>query len=287
MAGRLRPLRAALHPDGVAQRGHLPHQRRPRRRRVRRAALRAPQQLARQREPRQGAPAALAGQAEVRPEDLLGRPDGPRRQLRPGVDGVHDVRLRRRARGRLGARADQLGDRGHVARRRALQRRPRSRESARRRPDGPHLREPGRAERQPERACRSRGHPGDVPSHGDERRGDGCAHRRRAHVRQDPRRGRRRARRPRARGGPAAGDGPRLEERLRQRQGRRRDHERPGRRLDAHPRDLGQQLLRDPLRLRLGSDEEPRRRVAVGSDGSRRGGRRARRPRSVEDGTPR
>ena len=60
---------------------------------------------------------------------------------------------------------------------------------ARRRPDGPHLREPGRAERQSGPACRSRGHPRDVPSHGDERRGDGRAHRRRAHVRQDPRRG--------------------------------------------------------------------------------------------------
>ena len=47
------------------------------------AALRAAQQLARQREPRQGAPAALAGQAEVRPEDLVGRPDGLHGQLRP------------------------------------------------------------------------------------------------------------------------------------------------------------------------------------------------------------
>ena len=36
VAGRLRPLRTALHPDGVAQRGHVPHQRRPRRRGVRR-----------------------------------------------------------------------------------------------------------------------------------------------------------------------------------------------------------------------------------------------------------
>ena len=32
-------------------------------------------------------------------------------------------------------------------------------------------------------------HPRDVPPHGDERRGDGGAHRRRPHVRQDPRRG--------------------------------------------------------------------------------------------------
>ena len=109
VAGRLRPLRAALHPDGVAQRGHLPHPRRPRRRGVGHAALCAPRQLARQRKPRQGAPAALADQAEVRPEDLVGRPDGPDRQRRPGVDGVQDVRLRRRARGRLGARSRSTG----------------------------------------------------------------------------------------------------------------------------------------------------------------------------------
>ena len=54
-------------------------------------------------QPRQGAPAALADQAEVRPQDFLGRPDDPRRQRRAGVDGVQDLRLRRRARGRLGA----------------------------------------------------------------------------------------------------------------------------------------------------------------------------------------
>ena len=34
VAGGLRPLRAAVHPHGVAQRGHLPHPRRPRRRRL-------------------------------------------------------------------------------------------------------------------------------------------------------------------------------------------------------------------------------------------------------------
>ena len=49
------------------------------------AALRAAQQLAGQRQPRQGAPAAVADQAEVRPQDLLGRPDDPGRQRRPGV----------------------------------------------------------------------------------------------------------------------------------------------------------------------------------------------------------
>ena len=109
VAGRLRPLRRALHPDDVACRGHLPHRRRPRRRRRGRAALRPPEQLARQRQPRQGAPPALAHQAEVRPEDLLGRPAGLRRQRRPGVDGLQDVRLRLRATRHLGARGDLLG----------------------------------------------------------------------------------------------------------------------------------------------------------------------------------
>jgi catalase-peroxidase len=68
----------------------------------------APQQLAGQREPRQGAPSALADQAEIRQENFLGRPDDPRRQLRPRVHGLQDLRLRRRARGHLGA------GRGHL-----------------------------------------------------------------------------------------------------------------------------------------------------------------------------
>ena len=149
VAGRLWPLRAAVHSHGVAQRGHVPHRRRPRRRRSRPAALRAAQQLAGQREPRQGAPAAVADQAEIRPEDLLGRPDDSRRQRRPRVDGLQDVRFRRRARGCLGARRGHLlGPRRQVAGGRALQRRPRSSESSRRRADGSDLRESGRAERQ-------------------------------------------------------------------------------------------------------------------------------------------
>ncbi len=93
-------------------------------------------------------------------------------------------------RGHLGARRDLLGPRGHLARRRALQRRPGARQSARRRADGPDLREPGGAERQPGSAGRRQGHPRDVRPHGDERRGDGGADRRRPHLRQDPRRGR-------------------------------------------------------------------------------------------------
>ena len=191
VAGRLRPLRPVHDPDGVAQRGHVPHQRRPRWRGGRPAALRADQQLAGQREPGQGPPAAVAGQAEVRPGALVGGPDGPHRQRRAGVDGLRDLRLRRRPGGRVGARRGRLlGPRDHLAGRRALHRRPRARGAPRRRSDGPDLRQPGGAERQPGPARRGRRHPRDVPPHGDERRGDDRADRRRAHVRQDPRRGR-------------------------------------------------------------------------------------------------
>ena len=108
VAGGLRPLRAAVHPHGVAQRRHLPHRRRPRRRRQGPAALRAAQQLAGQRQPRQGAPPALADQAEVWPQDFLGRPDDPRRQRRARDDGLQDLRFRRRTRGRLGAGSGRL-----------------------------------------------------------------------------------------------------------------------------------------------------------------------------------
>ena len=58
-------------------------------------------------------------------QDLLGRPDDSRRQRRAGVDGLQDLRLRRRPRGRLGAgRGHLLGPRRQVAGGRALQRRP-------------------------------------------------------------------------------------------------------------------------------------------------------------------
>ena len=79
VARGLRPLWAVLHPHGVAQRRHVPHRRRSRRLGHWVTAICAPQQLAGQREPRQGAPFALAREAEVRPETLLGRPDDPRR----------------------------------------------------------------------------------------------------------------------------------------------------------------------------------------------------------------
>ena len=64
--------------------------------------------------------------------------------------------------GHLGARGDLLGARGHVARRRALQRRPGAHRSVRRRADGPDLREPGGPERQPGSAGCRPGHPRDL-----------------------------------------------------------------------------------------------------------------------------
>ena len=56
--------------------------------------------------------------------------------------------------------------------------------------------------------------------------------------------------------------------------------------VDAHPDEVGQQLLRDPVRLRVGPGAEPRRPVAVDPEGRRRGRHRAGRPRPVEDTRP-
>ncbi len=271
VAGGLRPLRRALHPHGVAQCRHLPHSRRPRRCGLGPDPLCAARQLAGQREHRQGAPPALANQAEVRPEDLVGRPDGADRQRRSGVDGVQDVRLRRRTRRRLGARARQLGVRGHVARRRPLQRRPPTRESLWRRADGPDLRESGRAERQPGSPRGREGYSRDVPPHGDERRGDGGAHCRRAYVRQDPRRGAcGQACRPRTGGRQSRGAGVRLEGRLRNRQGSPRHHERPRGDLDDDAGQVEQRLLQTPVRVRVGADHESRWCEAVEAEERRR-----------------
>lgn len=52
----------------------------------------------------QGAPAAVAGQEEVRQEALMGGPDCFRRQLRAGIDGLQDVRVRLRPGRPVGAR---------------------------------------------------------------------------------------------------------------------------------------------------------------------------------------
>ena len=114
------------------------------------------------------------------------------------------------------------------------------------------------------------------------------ADRRRAHVRQDARRRRpRRVRRRRARGRSAGGAGPRLAQLLRHRQGRGRDHERDRGDLDDDADAVVQQLLREPVRVRMGADEEPGRRQPVAAHGRRRGGHRARRPTRARRCAPR
>ena len=57
---------------------------------------------------------------------------------------------------------------------------------------------------------------------------------------------------------------------LRHRQGRGRDHQRARGHLDRDADRVGQQLLRDPVRLRVGADQEPRRRPPVAAEGRRR-----------------
>ena len=78
------------------------------------------------------------------------------------------------------------------------------------------------------------------------------------------------------------GAGSRLEEQLRDRQGGRRDHERVGRCVDEQPDPVGQRLLREPVRVRVGADQEPRRCEPVEAQEPRGAGHGARRPRSVE-----
>jgi catalase-peroxidase len=53
--------------------------------------------------------------------------------------------------------------------------------------------------------------------------------------------------------------------------GRRHHHQRPGSDLDPDPDPVEQQLLREPVQLRMGTDQEPGRRPPVGGQGRRRG----------------
>ena len=66
------------------------------------------------------------------------------------------------------------------------------------------------------------------------------------------------------------GPGPGLEEQLRHRQGRRRDHQRHRGHLDQDADAVEQRLLRAPVRLRLGTGQEPGRCAPVEAEGRRR-----------------
>ena len=156
-----------------------------------------------------------------------------------------------------------LGPGEEVAGRRALRHRPRARAPARRGADGPDLRQSRRPERQSRPGRLGARHPRDLRPHGDGRRGDRRAGRRRPHLRQGARRGPRRARRRRARGREHRGAGPGLGQQLRLGPRLPHDHQRHRRRVDGDAHDLGHELLRDAVRQRMGADEEPGRRAPV------------------------
>ena len=86
----------------------------------------------------------------------------------------------------------------------------------------------------------------------------------------------------RARGCRHRAAGVRLDEQLRDRQGRRHDLQRVGGNLDQRTDPVGQRLLREPVRVRVGADEEPGRCAPVDPQEPRGAGHGAGRPRSVE-----
>ncbi len=88
------------------------------------------------------------------------------------------------------------------------------RESSRCRADGPDLCESGRAQWKAGSNRCGTGHPRDFCPHGDERRRNGCAHCRRSHLRQNPRRWRCGTGGPRAGSRQHRGAGPRLEKQV-------------------------------------------------------------------------
>ena len=65
------------------------------------------------------------------------------------------------------------------------------------------------------------------------------------------------------------GSGPRLEEQARHRLRRRRHHRRSGSHLVADADEVEQPLLRQPVQVRMGADQEPGRRQAVEGEGRR------------------
>jgi catalase-peroxidase len=157
-----------------------------------------------------------------------------------------------------GSRSGLLGLREGISCRRALQRRTRAGEPAGRRADGPDLRQPRGPERQPGPDRRRPRHSRDLRPHGDERRRDRRPDRRRPHLRQGPRRPQAgRVRGPGTGGCRPRAAGLRLGKQVRHRQGRRHDHQRPGRRLVGQPDRLDHPVPRQPVRFEWVQTESP------------------------------
>ena len=123
----------------------------------------------------------------------------------------------------------------------------------------------------PDPIAAATGYSRDVRAHGDERRGDGGAHRGWSHVRQDPRRrpgvpcGAGSAKRPASRSRASAGGARSARAKAVTRSPaawKSRGH---------HAHEVEQRLLQEPVRLRVGADEEPGRRASVETEEGRGG----------------
>jgi hypothetical protein len=228
----------------------------------------------------------VAGQAALRRQAVVGRPDGAGRQRRPRGHGLRDPRLRRRAPRRLGARSGVLGQAQGVPGQPARPRR-QARQAPGRGPDGPHLRQPRGPRRQARPGGLGQGYPRGLRADEHGRRGDRRADRWRSHLRQGPRRPQAgRLRRRRAGGGWRRGPGLRLEEQVRQGSRRRHRDQRPRGRVDGEPGRVHDQLPRQPDELRVGPDQEPGRRDPVDPVGPQGRDPGARRPRPQQAPRP-
>ena len=243
VAGRLRPLRPAHHPDGLAQRRHLPHQRRPRRRRRRQQRFAPLNSWPDNGNLDKARRLLWPVKKKYGQSDLLGRPDDPRRQRarwsrwasRPSASPAAAPTSGSPTRTSTGARRPTwLGDERYTGDRElenplaAVQM-----GLIYVNPEGPNGNPDPLAAARDIRETFRRMAMNDEETVALIAGGHTFG---KTHGAADPDA----VRRPRARGRPARGAGPGLEEQLRHRQGRRRDHQRPRGHLDDHADPVGQ-----------------------------------------------